>query len=134
MTFSELFDHLSTWISDKPRRFNICVRVKRGSCSNGDEVGFKKNSSSVGASGQCQCYFEGAHDLLTRVVADPLFDLKVLYYGKICLKDYERASSLADKDYILSPQFMGGMESTPEAYNGYIEELKEVAKLNGICH
>jgi hypothetical protein len=127
MTFSELFDHLSTWISDKSRRFNICVRVKRGSCGSGDQP-------SVGASGQCQCYFEGAHQLLTRVVADPMLDLRRLYYGKVCLKDIERAGSIADKEYVLLPQFMGGMDGTADSYNDYVAQLKEIALLNGICH
>lgn len=136
MTFSELYDHLSTWISDKPRRFNICVRVKRGSCISGAGDGSTglKRENSVGASGQCQCYFEGAHAFLTRVVADPMFDIRELYYGKVCLKDLDRASSMADKEYILTPQFMGGIDGTVEAYNAYVEELKEVALLNGICH
>jgi hypothetical protein len=125
MTFGELFDHLSTWVSDRVRRFNICCRVKRGVCG---------NNPSTGASGQCQCYFEGAHDILTRVVNDPLLDLRELYFGKICLKDLDQAAAIADKDYLLLPLFTGGMQGTNESYNNYVEELKEIALLNGICH
>lgn len=130
MTFSELFDHLSTWVSDKARRFNICSRVKRGSCGQQNE----SSSSSVGSSGQYQCQFEGAHAFLTKVVNDPLFDVRELYYGKICLKDINNPIlKQVNKDILYIPQFMGG-NNNDEGYNEYVEELKEVALLNGICH
>ncbi len=57
MNFFELFDDLGKWVGDRERRFLVVARVKRGIA----------DSQMRGASGESQCYFEGAVDLLRRI-------------------------------------------------------------------
>lgn len=59
LNFFELFDDLGKWVGDRERRFLVVARVKRGIV----------DSRKRGASGESQCYFEGAVDLLRRISA-----------------------------------------------------------------
>ncbi|EDO33535.1 predicted protein [Nematostella vectensis] len=112
MTFKELFDHLGTYIFDMDQRWKQVTRVKR----------ILPDCNHHGGSGQDQCYFEGAIQILRQ--ADEI-DFKLLYAGKICVDELPRVRRIARQECIKLPLFLKDMAA-------YTHSLNEMAILNGL--
>ena len=56
MTFSELYDHLEQFVSDKHLRFKHVMRIKRS----------LRDPNELGGNAKDQCYFEGIYAIFYR--------------------------------------------------------------------
>lgn len=114
MNFSQLFQSLFPWIGDEERTWTECLRVKRGISGN-----------RKGAFTKDQIYLIGAIKILKK---RKKIDFRELYSGKIAIEDLNRLKemSLIDKDSLYLPKFIS------EDFQGYMNSLSEIAKVNGL--
>jgi len=85
LSFSELFADLKKFISDRQRRFNICLKVKRGIADTSVPGAFTKN----------QVYLEGTIRVAQWLVKND-FAIEKLYVGKIDTIDLNKAWSQSE--------------------------------------
>ena len=84
---------MERYIDDPERRWEQCVRVKRGF----------EDTSCLGAFTKDQVYFEGALRVLREFRE---LDFRHLYCGRISLDDLACAAELADLESIQMPRFL----------------------------
>jgi len=112
MSFLELFQDLEKYIDNPERRWNECLRVKRGLV----------DTSVPGAFCKDQCYLEGALAIL--IQRDEIQDFKVLHCGRITLSDLTRVNRVV-KPNVCTPHFL-----VDDAQ--YRARLQEIIKVNQI--
>lgn len=118
LSFSELNQFLKTYVDDKERRWNMCVRVKRGI----------HDTSVPGAFSKDQVYLRGVMHVL-KWLEQHEYDPRQLYIGKIATEDLEKAQAQANTTWkIQLPAFL----QTPEQLHMYKEEIKRIRKENGL--
>jgi len=114
MSFSELYEDLSKYIDDPFRRWEQCVRCKRGF----------EDTSQPGAFAKDQVYLDGAMRILAERKELPF---KLLYSGRVSLDDLTRANQYADLSSIQLPGFLWD-------YDRYKMWLDELAKQNCVAN
>ncbi len=118
LSFSQLNQFLKTYVDDKDRRWNMCVRVKRGI----------KDTSVSGAFSKDQIYFRGVMHMLEWLEQHD-YDPRPLYIGKIATQDLEKAVAQSNPTWTVRlPAFL----QTPEQLHVYKEEIKRIRKENGL--
>lgn len=80
LTFSELFADLKKFISDRQKRFSLCLKVKRGITDTSVPGAFSKN----------QVYLQGTIQVAQWLVKNE-FAIDKLYVGKIDIADLTKA-------------------------------------------
>jgi len=93
LSFADLYGDLARYIDDPARRWEQCVRVKRGF----------EDTAQIGAFTKDQVYLEGAWRILSEF-RDLKFQL--LYAGRISLDDLPRAAGFADLQVVHMPAFL----------------------------
>lgn len=118
LSFSQLNQFLKTYVDDKERRWNMCVRVKRG----------VKDTSVPGAFSKDQIYFRGVMHILEWLEQHE-YDPRPLYIGKIASQDLEKAIAQSNPTWVMKlPAFL----QTSEQLQMYKEEIKRIRKENGL--
>ncbi|MEP7166862.1 MAG: tyrosine/phenylalanine carboxypeptidase domain-containing protein [Candidatus Woesebacteria bacterium] len=112
-SFSEVYAMLKDHISDRERRFDISVRVKRGIV----------DTSKPGAFPKDQIYFSGAIEVW-KWLRKRDFDPTDLYIGKIAQEDVDMLKPLSTVQPLLLPTFI------TENMAGYKKSLLEIGKMN----
>lgn len=116
MTFVELNEELKKYVDDKERRWNMCLRVKRG-------VG---DTSIPGAFSKDQTYLRGTINML-EWLENHEYDPRPLYMGKIAAEDLKQAQSIANTSWnIKLPLFLQQFDAT------YVARIKLIKKENGL--
>lgn len=116
LSFSQLNQFLKTYVDDKERRWNMCVRVKRG-------VG---DTSVPGAFSKDQIYLRGVMHMLDWLEQHE-YDPRPLYIGKVATEDLAKAQAQSNAAWNLQlPSFL----QTPEQLQLYKEEIKRIKKEN----
>ena len=117
-SFSSVFQQLEPYMEDKLRRWNTCVRVKRGI----------KDTSKAGAFTRDQAYLRwGIHVL--HWLEQHHFDLTPLYFGKLAVEDLEKAMELSPSFQPTLPSFY---TDDPNAYKANmiaIQTMNETSKM-----
>lgn len=112
-SFSEVYAMLQNHLSDRNKRFDICVRVKRG----------MKDTSLPGAFPKDQVYLKGAIEVWQWLKKHD-FDPSSLYIGKIALEDVDMLKPLSMVDPLHLPHFY------TEAPEKYSKRMQEIGKAN----
>lgn len=112
MSFAELFADLRQYVNDKERRWNMCVRAKRG----------MTDTSQPGAIAKDQVYLRGTIKVLAWL-REHEYDPRPLYWGKISLDDVEKAQRLQPDFQPILPDFLQDLKS-------YEKQVKRIEKEN----
>lgn len=112
-SFSETYAMLQKHVSDRNKRFDICMRVKRG----------LKDTSQPGAFSKDQVYLKGAIEVW-HWLKNHAFDPSSLYIGKVAVEDVENLTPLSVVHPLLLPHFY--VESPSE----YKKALQQIGKSN----
>lgn len=112
-SFVELWSLLTRYVDDIDRRWMIAVKQKRGLTDTAQPGGFTKDL----------VYFEGAIKVWEYLQAHN-FNITQLYYGKVDLKDVDKAVKMNPNFKPLLPSFF----VTNRAQ--YISELTEIGEVN----
>lgn len=94
-SFTALNKELKKYVPDRERRWEFCLRAKRGI----------KDTSQPGAFSKDQTYFAGAVKVW-RWLKKREYDAARLFIGKISLEDEETLKSIAAKDPLVLPSFL----------------------------
>lgn len=113
LSFSELNEKLKKYIDDPARRWQVCLRVKRGI----------QDTSLPGSFAKDQAYFSGAISVL-RWLSKNGYNPTQLYYGKISLEDVPAVLELSGTFEPVLPVFY------TESPKMYAERLKRMTKQN----
>jgi hypothetical protein len=113
MSFAQLYEELKKYIDDKDRRFNTCLRAKRG----------LQDTSLPGGYTKDKVYLEGLIKVF-RWLSQHDFDLEKLYIGKVSIEDLSKAWSLNPGYEPIVPAFY------TQDKNAYKKKILEVMKLN----
>jgi len=114
MSFSQLNQWLKQYVLDQDRRWNMCLKIKRGVEDTSLPLVFTKN----------QIYLKGVMQILAWL-SKHNFDPSRLYLGKITHNDVDRAATLAEHQPVL-PDFI----KDRGAYSETIIKIIETNKLN----
>lgn len=114
MSFSELFADLKKFLTDRQKRFSICLKVKRG-------IG---DTSIPGAFSKNQVYLHGTIKVAQWLVKND-FAVEKLYIGKIDVSDLTKAwaQSVLSQNDLLIPDFAKKKEK-------YKETVMDIIKVN----
>ena len=112
-SFSEVNAALKQYVPDRERRWEFCLRAKRG----------VRDTSQPGAFSKDQTYFAGAVKVW-RWMKKHDFDTAELYFGKIALEDVDTLKSIASTQKLYLPTYL---TQDKEAYK---EKLLKVGKEN----
>lgn len=114
LSFRKLFNQLAQFVKDPQKRWEYCVRAKRGLL----------DTSRPGCFTKDQIYLQGALEILEK--RDRL-DFIALYAGKLTLDDANRMSScqVTNRSKIRLPSFMKNLEA-------YRESLDAILANNGL--
>jgi hypothetical protein len=112
LSFHDLYAALEPYVDDPERRWNECLRVKRGLTDTAIPGSFCKD----------QCYLQGA---LAILVQRDHIDFRVLHCGRICLSDLHRVRKVARPAETLVPHFLRDIEA-------YHKLLERIAIVNDI--
>ncbi|MCD8484550.1 flavohemoglobin expression-modulating QEGLA motif protein [Candidatus Woesebacteria bacterium] len=121
LSFSELFAELKDYLPDKQKRFNICLKVKRGLTDTSVPGAFTKN----------QIYLAGAIQVCQWLVKND-YAVEKLYVGKVALNDISRAwsqSELTVSDLLL-PAFLNERTTYKETVLDIIKTNKLPVRLS----
>ena len=110
MDFVDLYRHLERFVSCPVRRWNQCVRTRKG----------VKDQGRFGAFRRDQAYFVGAVDLLR---SRRTIDFRELHCAKISLRDYRGLRGQIRMNGCIIPPFLHDMQK-------YGEHLDSVAEQN----
>jgi len=116
MSFSELFADLAQYIDDPARRWNECVRVKRG----------VTDTSLPGSFCKDQCYLEGSLAILRQRDA---IDFQLLHCGRISLSDLQRVGRTSRLSENLAPRFLVDVNN----YRALLDQIAEVNNVGNIA-
>lgn len=111
-SFSELFTALKEYVPDLSKRWDYCVRVKRGIT----------DTSLPGAFSKDQTYFKGAIEVW-KWLREHNHDATPLYIGKVALEDVERLQHFSNVQPLLIPTFL---TANPEQYAKAIDEIGKI--------
>jgi hypothetical protein len=114
LSFVGLFKDLEKYIDDKEKRFDWCVRVKRGMEDTSQPGGYYKD----------QCYLDGA----VQILQDRRnLDFVGLMCGKLSLEDIKKPHVIKKikRECILIPPFMQDFEQ-------YMLALEIISEVNNI--
>jgi hypothetical protein len=114
MSFSDLNSALKPYVELKERRWNICVRVKRGI----------SDTSIPGVFPKDQVYLKGSIRMVKWLEAHD-YDVASLYLGKIDANDIHRAGSL-------SPDYQPLLPIICRDKDAYRDEVRAFAEVNGL--
>ena len=114
MSFAELFADLRQYVSDKERRWNMCVRAKRG----------MTDTSQPGAIAKDQVYLRGTIKVLAWL-RDHDYDPRPLYWGKISIEDVEKVQRFQPEFKPLLPDFLKDIKT-------YAKQVKRIEKENSL--
>lgn len=112
LSFAELFADLRQYVVDKERRWNMCVRAKRG----------MTDTSQPGAIAKDQVYLRGTIKVLAWL-REHDYDPRPLYWGKISLDDMEKAHRINPGFQPLLPDFLQDLKQ-------YAKQVKKIEKEN----
>lgn len=112
MSFAELFMALKPYIDNRDRRWNVCLRVKRGI----------SDTSIPGVFPKDQVYLRGLIRVL-QWLEEHNYDITPLYYGKIDIDDAEKARLLNPQYTVRLPKFFA---DNIEQYKNAILEIQQV--------
>jgi len=112
LSFAELFADLRQYVTDKERRWNMCVRAKRG----------MTDTSQPGAIAKDQVYLRGTIKVLAWL-REHEYDPRPLYWGKIALEDVEKAQRINPTFQPLVPEFLQDLKH-------YAKQVKKIEKEN----
>lgn len=114
LSWSDLNAELKQYVSDRDRRFKICLKVKRG----------QRDTSQPGSFPKEQLYLRGSI-VAARWLIEHNFAANRLYLGKIACEDVEAAEKLSAlvPENIVLPQFLADREA-------YKEAVKEIISVN----
>lgn len=115
MSFAELNAKLKQYIDEPEKRWNMCLRVKRGI----------QDTSAPGTFAKDQSYFSGAIKVLTWMSKNN-YDISPLYYGKIDIEDIEMVKTLNPNYIPMLPTFY------TESPKKYAEMIKKLMKENAL--
>lgn len=113
-TFAELNKKLKKYVENPDRRWNYCLKVKRGVEDTSTKLVFSKN----------QIYFIGVVQVLRWLVQND-YKVNELYLGKLALKDLSAASKIATKTPVL-PDFLHDREK-------YIQHINKIIEINKLA-
>ncbi|HZZ98824.1 MAG TPA: tyrosine/phenylalanine carboxypeptidase domain-containing protein [Candidatus Saccharimonadia bacterium] len=114
LSFSELNEDIKQFVDDRERRWNMCVRVKRGMDDTSQPGGFVKD----------QLYLTGIIQVL-EWLKENHYDPRPLYQGKLALDDLKKAQQINPGYVPLLPAFLN--EGAP-----YKENILRLIKVNGL--
>lgn len=97
MTFAELNEDLKKYVDDRERRWNMCLRVKRGI----------PDTSKHGAFAKDQSYLLGANTVV-KWLSEHDYDARPLYIGKIAIEDLQRVELISHGYKPALPLFLQG--------------------------
>lgn len=109
-SFAGLYKRLEPYVKDPVKRFDVCLRCKRG----------YSDTSQAGSFSKDQVYLEGAMKLLQM---RRTIDMRELYIGKVEVEDLTRAKRFSTSKDLVTPPFMFD-------YNAYLKTLDEIAAAN----
>lgn len=112
-SFAELYKKLQRYVDDSERRWQFCLKVKRG----------VEDTSTPGVYTKNQMYFSGVVQVL-RWLTQNAFAVEKLYYGKIALEDIDMAVTQATTPPVL-PVFL----SDRQDYQKRLLRVLEINKL-----
>jgi len=112
MSFAELFNALKPYIDNRDRRWNVCLRLKRGI----------SDTSVPGVFPKDQVYLRGLIRVL-KWLQEHDYNITPLYYGKIDIDDEEKARLLNPQYTVKLPKFFA---DNIEQYKKAIEEIQLV--------
>lgn len=112
-SFSELNQKLKRYVPDRERRWEFCLRAKRGI----------KDTSQPGAFSKDQTYLAGAIEVW-RWLKKRDFNSKDLFIGKVATQDVDTLKAVAHKEELILPSFL---TKHPERYK---EKLHRIGKDN----
>ncbi len=112
-SFAQLNAALKKYVPDRERRWEFCLRAKRGI----------RDTSQPGAFSKDQTYFTGVVEVW-RWLKKRNFNTKDLYMGKIAAEDVDTLKAIASKDEMLLPSFV---TRHPDRY---AEKLMRIGKEN----
>lgn len=116
MTFSELYQEAKKYVDNDDRRWNMCVRVKRGI----------SDTSIPGAFSKDQVYLRGVIKMLDWLDKHH-YDPRPLYVGKIAVKDLHKARVLKNPTWTVRlPAFL---ENFGDDYVAAIKKIRKENKL-----
>ncbi|MEK7458458.1 MAG: tyrosine/phenylalanine carboxypeptidase domain-containing protein [Patescibacteria group bacterium] len=117
LSFSALNEDLKQFMKDRDRRWNMCLRVKRGI----------KDTSIPGAFSKDQVYFRGVMSMLDWLEKNE-YDARPLYLGKIAAHDLPKAKSVSTAVQLLKfPAFLASEKH--EEYKTAIERIRKINTL-----
>ncbi len=112
-SFSELNTALKKYVPDRERRWEFCLRAKRGI----------KDTSQPGAFSKDQTYFAGVVEVW-RWLKKRDFHTHELYIGKVAMEDIDTLKAIANKEELILPSFV---TKHPEKYK---EKLLQIGRDN----
>jgi len=115
LSFAELWQFLTPYITDEEERWMVCIRQKRGLKDTTQPCIFMKDAT----------YFSGALKI-ARWLSENNFDISKLYYGKLAIEDVDKAVELNPKFVPKLPSFF---TTSREAYKNNIQEIIAQNKL-----
>jgi hypothetical protein len=110
-TFSETYAMLKKYMKDSVKRFDICMRVKRG----------MKDTSLHGAFPKDQVYLKGSIEVW-KWLQTHNFDPSALYIGKIAVEDVDKLLPLSQAQPLLLPHFY---TENPQEYRKQLIKIGE---------
>lgn len=115
MSFVQLFEALKPYVDSRERRWNVCLRVKRGI----------SDTSIPGVFPKDQVYLRGFFRVL-RWLQKHDYDIRPLYYGKIDIDDEEKARLINPQYVVKLPKFFA---DNIEQYKNAVMEIQKVNAL-----
>ena len=117
LSFSALNEDLKQFVSDRDRRWGMCLRVKRGI----------KDTSIPDAFSKDQMYFRGTISMLEWLEKNE-YDARPLFLGKIAAHDLPKAKSVSTAVQLLKfPAFLA-----PEKHEGYKTAIERIRTINNL--